>query len=206
MARIPEPNRLPVVDANIGHWTEANVVAGSPIEIVAGYGLPQFHADRAAYHTKTDEITQIADNDLPILRAERDAIWGVSPQDDDGVWFRLTQYKSMVRARLGARHPLTRTVPNIGPITVERYLTIFHQFIDHWERVNAALTPDTSRCRSIGRAGMNVYCPRAKTTTGSVSCRTKTPFLSKPRTFLSDREPTRLEEKTTPEFSADTFG
>ena len=64
---------------------------------------------------------------------------GHQPDDDDGVWFRLTQYMAMVRARLGAKHPLAHTVPNFGDLNISRYLTVTQQFLDHWERVNAAL-------------------------------------------------------------------
>jgi hypothetical protein len=33
-----------IIDANITHWTEAEVVNGSAILIVVGYGLPQLQA------------------------------------------------------------------------------------------------------------------------------------------------------------------
>jgi len=144
MARIPESDRLAILDAHIAHWTQANTIAGTPIEIVPGYGVAQLQALRDQYNTLVEAIAQIEANDLPTLRAERDTIWGVSPQDNNGVWFKLTLYKNMVRARLGARHPLTRTVPNLGDTTVERFLDILHNFIDHWERLNPALpTPLT---------------------------------------------------------------
>jgi len=139
MGRIQQTDWLPIVDAHVGHYGEANTINGSPILLVTGYGLPQLQGQRTELHTLLDEITLIADSDLPTLRAERTAIWGISPQDDNGVWFRLTQYKAMVRARLGARHPLTRTVPNLGQPTFERLLSIIHQFLNHWARVNAAL-------------------------------------------------------------------
>jgi len=138
MARIPETLRLGIIDAHITHWTEAEVVNGAAIVIVLGYGLPQLVTHRATYQSLVAAIIQL-EGDLPALRAERDGIWGISPQDDDGVWFRLTQYKALVRARLGAKHPLARTVPNFGELNISRYLTITQQFIDHWERVNAGL-------------------------------------------------------------------
>ena len=138
MARIPEALRLAIIDGHITNWTEAEVLNGGPIVIVLGYGLPQLVLHRAAYQTLVAAIIQL-EGDLPALRAERDGIWGISPQDDDGVWFRLTQYKALVRARMGAKHPLSRTVPNFGDLNISRYLTVVQQFIDHWERVNAAL-------------------------------------------------------------------
>lgn len=141
MARIPDQDRLAVVDAHIGHWNQADIQNGTPIEIVPGYGVAQLQADRDAYHAKQEEVAQL-DSDLQAARAERNAIFGQDPDDDGGVWFRLKQYKTFVRARLGARHPLSRTVPNLGRIRVERYHAILHAFIDHWERVNAELDPD----------------------------------------------------------------
>ena len=138
MARIPEALRLAIIDGHITNWTEAEVLNGSAILIVLGYALPQLVAQRAAYQTLLTAIIQL-EGDLPALRAEREGIWGLSPQDDDGVWFRLTQYKALVRARLGAKHPLSRTVPNFGDLNISRYLTVTQQFIDHWERVNVAL-------------------------------------------------------------------
>ena len=139
MARIPEAQRLGIIDANITHWTEAEIINGAAILLVVGYGLPELMAQRVAYQTLATVILQIEESDLPTLRAERDGIWGISTVDDDGIWFRLTQYKALVRARFGAKHPLARTVPNFGELTISRYLTVTQQFIDHWERVNAAL-------------------------------------------------------------------
>ncbi len=139
MGRIQQTDWLPIVDAHVGHYGEAETINGSAILLVLGYGRPQLQAQRTELHTLLDELTLIFESDLPTLRAERTAIWGISPQDDNGVWFRLTLYKAMVRARLGARHPLTRTVPNLGQPTFEPMLSIIHQFINHWARVNAAL-------------------------------------------------------------------
>ena len=84
-------------------------------------------------------MVQLEETELPALRAERDAIFGTSATDPGGVWMRLLQYKQKVRARLGGRHPLSKTVPNLGKVAVETYLSICHRFIDHWTRVNAAL-------------------------------------------------------------------
>ncbi len=44
MARIPEALRLAIIDGHITHWTEAEVLNGGPILIVAGYGLPELIA------------------------------------------------------------------------------------------------------------------------------------------------------------------
>lgn len=142
MPRIPEALRLPMVDAHLAHYAEANAINGSAIELIPGVGLPQIQTGRDNYATVALTIQQIEGSDLPTLREERASLWGISPEDDGGIWFRLTQYKTLVRARLGVRHPLSRTIPNLGVVTVERYLSIIQNFIDHWERVNAALTPD----------------------------------------------------------------
>ena len=144
MPRIPELARLPMVDANIGHWEAAEASTGAPIPIETNFGLPEIRTLRTQYHTLSDLITQLDDSELSTLRSERNGIWGTSPDDEQGVWSRLTQYKALARARLGRKHPLSRTVPNIGQPTVEKYLTILHLFLDHWGRVNTVLTTPLS--------------------------------------------------------------
>ena len=113
MPRIPDQDRLGVVDAHIGHWQQADAQQAMPIEIMAGYGVAQLQTDRDAYHAKQEEVAQL-ESDLAAARAERDGIFGLTADDDGGAWFRLRQYKTFVRARLGARHPLSRTVPSCG--------------------------------------------------------------------------------------------
>ena len=141
MGRIPEEDRLEIIDEHLGHYTQWNAMPGGPFEIEPGFGITQLQALRGQYHTLEELIAQLA-SDLEAARAERDSLFGTNSELDEGIWFRLKQYKAMVRARLGARNPLTRTVPNIGFVTPQNYLAICHAFIDHWERVNAALTPD----------------------------------------------------------------
>lgn len=142
MPRIVEADRLPMVDGNIGHYGQANTINGTAIELVTGFGLPQLIVLRDLYQAKTDAIRELEETTLPVSRAERDAIWGISPTDDQGVWFWLTQYKNLVKVRLGARHPLARTIPNFGDVVIYRYAGIIQQFLGHWALVNAALTPD----------------------------------------------------------------
>lgn len=46
MGRIPDQNRLGVVDGHLGHYAQADAQAGTPIEILPGYGRTQLQADR----------------------------------------------------------------------------------------------------------------------------------------------------------------
>ncbi len=140
MGRIKELDRIPMVDAHIGHWTQADALPGGPFEITPGYGLPQLTAQRTEYHTKQETISTLEETELPLLRAERDALFGISPESDVGVWFWLNQYKPMVALRVGRRAPLTKTTPNLGKVQVDEYVVIVDRFLDHWTRVNAALS------------------------------------------------------------------
>ena len=142
MGRIPEDERLSLVDGFIGHWAEADGL-GTPIEIAPLFGQPQLVALRDDYHAKFEEIFDLQ-GELDQLRAERDAIFGTTSDDELGVWFRLKQYKPMVRLKLGARHPLSKTIPNLGNVRPSTHLSILHRFLNHWGRVNTALgTPLT---------------------------------------------------------------
>lgn len=136
MARIRELDRLSVVDEHLGHWSLTDAVA--PLVIAPGYGRPQLQAQRDAYHDLQELIAQL-ETDVSIGITARDSLFGLGPDDQGGVWLRLRQFKTMVVARLGTRHVLSRTVPNLGRITPQLYLDVVHRFIDHWERVNAAL-------------------------------------------------------------------
>jgi hypothetical protein len=109
--------------------------------LVLGYGRPQLQAQRDQYFTLQQAISQF-ETDLEVAIASRDGLFGISPDDDDGAWFRIKQFKALVQARLGARHVLSRTIPNLGRITPQNYQEILQRFIDHWERVNAALAPN----------------------------------------------------------------
>lgn len=138
MGRIKEDDRLTVIDSHIAHWTEADALAGLPIELEPGYGIAQLQAQRDAYDAKGDDILQMDNTTLPLTRVQRDTLFGVSDQNE-GVRFRLVQYKACVKAKLGARHPLVKTVPNIGRVQPTTYLKIIDRFADHWNEVNAAL-------------------------------------------------------------------
>ena len=140
MARLPDQDRLAVIDAHIAHWQQADIENGAALEIVTGYGVAQLILQRTEFANRQQDVGQL-ESDLEAARANRDAAWGLAPEDETGVWFRLKQYKPLVRARLGARHPLSRTVPNLLRIMPLNYGKILESFINHWERANAVLTP-----------------------------------------------------------------
>lgn len=150
MGRIVEAQRLSTVDAILGHYTEAEIVNGAPILIEVGVGRPQLLAKREAYHSLQQDWVSLSETQLPVLIAERSAIWGNSPDDEDGVWFQLRLYKPMVRLRLGGRHPLNKTVPNLGDIFPNTLAGICYRFEDHWSRVNAALVALTKPPLTLG--------------------------------------------------------
>lgn len=150
MGRIIEAQRISTVDAMLGHYTEAEVVNGAPILIAVGVGRPQVLAKRDQYLALQEELVSLTETQLPMLIAERTAVWGNSPDDEDGVWFQLRLYKPMVRLRLGGRHPLNKTVPNLGEVQPGTLGSICHRFEDHWTRVNAALVALTLAPLTLG--------------------------------------------------------
>jgi hypothetical protein len=150
MGRIAEAQRIPTVDAILGHYTEAEVVNGAPILIAVGVGRPQLLAKRNQYQDLQEELVSLTETQLANLIAERTAVWGNSPDDEDGIWFQLRLYKPMVRLRLGARHPLSKTVPNLGEVQPGTMGSICHRFEDHWTRVNAALAALTLAPLTLG--------------------------------------------------------
>lgn len=140
MARIPDKDRLPMVDGHIGNWNEADTAAGAAV-LVDGKGVADLQAKRTAYHDKQTEIQQ-AEDDLEFQRAQRISIFGENSEAEDGVWYKLKLYKSYVRARVKKSSPLGRTIPNLGKVTIENYESILHRFINHWTRVNAVLASE----------------------------------------------------------------
>lgn len=150
MGRIFEAQRIPTVDAILGHYTEAEVVNGAPILIAVGVGRPQLLAKRNQYQDLQELLISLAETQLATLIAERTTVWGNSPDDEAGIWFQLRLYKAMVRLRLGARHPLSKTVPNLGEIQPGTMCSICYRFEDHWTRVNAALAALTLAPLTLG--------------------------------------------------------
>src|SRR3972149_2166451 len=98
MARIPELDRLEIIDEHLGHWLLAD--AGGAILLVIGYGRPELQAQRDQYFALQQAIAQL-ETDLEVALATRDGLFGISPEDDDGAWFRLKQFKALGQARLG---------------------------------------------------------------------------------------------------------
>ena len=141
MPRIPDEDRLALLDNYLAHYEQAIIVNGSAFVIETGFGRPELLALRDAFETLQLDIASLAGEggELDSLRSERDDIFGTSESDDGGAWFWLKLYKEAVKSRLGGKHALTRTVPNLGKIQPKNYLDIIHRFIVHWTRVNAAL-------------------------------------------------------------------
>lgn len=147
MPRLNETERLAMLDLHLPHWSLADALAGGPVvlPIINPDGTPGTYAradlvaHRAAYETLTDAIMALEETTLPALRSERNDLFGIDGTDVDGVWIRLLSYKALVVSRLGARHALARTVPNLGDVMVKDYLDIIERFHAHWLRVNAAL-------------------------------------------------------------------
>lgn len=143
MGRIAEEDRIEIVNEHIGHYTQWNAMAGGPFEIEPAFGIAQIIALRDLYQNGQDLVVQLL-MQLEAARATRDSLFGTNSELDEGVWFRIKMYKNMVRARLGPRHPLTRTVPNIGNVLPQSYLGILKRFIEHWTLVNADPGPDVT--------------------------------------------------------------
>lgn len=139
MGRIVEAERLSTADAIHGHWGEAEIINGGPISVELPDGTlvtrAQFLTKRNDYHQFQDDLLEFDDTQEPLLIAEREAIWGTEPDDENGVWFHLGLYKGMVKARLGTRHPLYKIVPNLGKVYPLTYASICHRFEDHWEQL-----------------------------------------------------------------------
>jgi len=143
MGRIAEEDRIEIVNEHIGHYTQWNAMAGGPFEIEPAVGIAQIIALRDLYQSVQDLVGQLL-MQLVAARATRDSLFGTNSELDEGVWFRIKMYKNMVRARLGPRHPLTRTVPNIGNVLPQNYLGILKRFSEHWTLVNAEPGPDVT--------------------------------------------------------------
>ena len=49
MGRIQQTDWLPIVDAHVGHYGQANTINGSPILLLPLYGLPQLQGQRTTW-------------------------------------------------------------------------------------------------------------------------------------------------------------
>ena len=147
MGRIKENDRLPVLDAHAGHWTEANALPDGPVILTLNtdppstLSLARFETHRDDYEAKSEAENELQLATLPTLRNDRDLLFGTSANDTNGIWFWLIKYQASVRLKLGRKTALARTIPNLGTIPPGEYVDIIQHFINHWELVNAAL-PD----------------------------------------------------------------
>lgn len=144
MSRLNEAEQLNVIDTHLSHWGEANALGSGPVELARNttppstFTLAQLQAQRTLYVGQTDAITTLEETTLPALRSERDTLFGANAEDVNGVWFWLLLYKPNVTSWLGPRHPLAKTVPNLGNVFPGEYENILKRFHAHWTRVNAA--------------------------------------------------------------------
>ncbi len=139
MPRLTENERSSLLMDSTEHWDKLEAQTGKPFEIENGYSAKQFKARVSDYETKTKEIRKTVEVTLPQLRAERDAKFGASANDETGVWFYLARYKPMVVGQLGGKHPLCKTIPNVGRTNTSRYVSIMESFVEHWDLVNQSL-------------------------------------------------------------------
>ena len=142
MYRIPQDDVLPMIDRFRAHWALANALPPGAI-VIGGYGLPQLNTQRTQYHTDYDAYLA-RQTDASTVRSQRDTAWGLTPDDVNGVWFRLGQYGGACELNLPPGQALLNNLPTIGKVTIGEYLDILHGFLNHWTKVNAALvTPMT---------------------------------------------------------------
>ena len=147
MPRLTESERLTMLDGQIGHWLQANALAGGPVVInlnttpPSTFTLAALQALRESYEDKSDQILELVETTLPALRSERDTLFGANASDVSGLWYWLTHYKANVLAWLGPKHAVAKVVPNLGDVTPGDYQKIIQRFVDHWERVNAVGNP-----------------------------------------------------------------
>lgn len=139
MARIPEDLRLPMINRHLTHWAEVDDALPNPLRIAGTYGIVALEAQRTEFETLFNAFKLLRDTLLPIKRQQRDAMWGLTPEDPSGVWFKLKGYRPLVKAMLGSRHPLARTIPNFSQATPGNYVLMCRAFLDHWTQVNASL-------------------------------------------------------------------
>ena len=146
MARLTEEERQTALTDVFGHY-EQLLTEHPGWEIEPGLGLTQLRAQGAIYNQKVAAINAIVAAGMPAKRAQRDAIFGTSAQDSDGVWVYLGLYKSNLRLHLKRVLPpilaksLGAEPPNIGPVRPGTYDAILESFINHWQLVNDACPP-----------------------------------------------------------------
>ena len=142
MPRLTESERVSTHENFSNHWKQAEAHAGKTVEIEPGYSAKDFQAQADAYDAKSKAIRLLVENKLPQLRVERDTLFGTSSADEQGVWFYLARYKPIAQGLLGGKHPLSRTIPNLGKVHPSRMLSILESFIEHWALINQARQQD----------------------------------------------------------------
>ena len=142
--RLNEADRDKVMTDTFGHYEEV-LVAHPGWEIEPGFGLVQLRALGDEYLAKVAAIDAILQTGMPAKRAQRDALFGLSAADTDGIWIYLSLYKGAARLQLQRFAPralaksLGSTTPNVGNVTPGAYDAILRRFIEHWTLVNGAL-------------------------------------------------------------------
>lgn len=138
MPRLTEQERKNVNADFLGHYSQLAVTHPN-FEIAPAFGLVQLRAQIEAYEAKQAAIESIEATGMPAKRAQRDALFGTSSEDPNGIWYFLGLYKSQVRLQLLKGSALSKTTPNIGHVLPGSYDAILRRFSEHWTLVNAAL-------------------------------------------------------------------
>ena len=138
MPRLTESERQKLMGDINGHYEEL-LETNPGWEIAPGFGLPQLRALEATYDAKQSAISAIEATGMPAKRAERDELFGTSGNDTGSLWFYLLLYKMNVRQKLGAKAPLSKTVPNLGVVGPHGYDKILEKYANHWALVDAKL-------------------------------------------------------------------
>ncbi len=141
MPRLTQAERAAVNTDFTGHYTQL-LETHPGFEIQPGYGLTQLRAEIADYDERQAAIEAIEATGMPLKRAQRDALFGATSEDVNGIWYFLSLYKGQVRLKL-PKSPFTKTVPNIGNVSPGGYDAILRRFGEHWALVNAALAAQT---------------------------------------------------------------
>lgn len=138
--RILIGEREHVVNDHIGHYEK--LLEDHPTFVIeTGFGLPELRALKQRWLDERAALGTLADVDLPSLRFRRDAIFGTSARDANGLWFRFINYKPSLNLRRDVLAELRAIVPNVGRPSAGNYATIAARFREHWELLDDSLPP-----------------------------------------------------------------